>query len=340
MRDVHRAYKKSVNLNETMISPRKQIIELIEQQAIPPEKTSDALAVANIFPNGKAWQTFIDHLLLWVGGLALAFSGLFFIAYNWSDIGRLAKFGLVELFMVLAIIVFWKQGETKVSGKISLVVATIFLGVLLALYGQTYQTGADTWQLFFNWALMMLPWAMIARFAVIWVIWIVLINLSIILYHQTFGGIFLLLVDSDTEILWLLFFFNTLALATWEYLSKTWRWLAKYWAIRLLAVSSGVPITWLVLHAIFDPVGSNFLSGLVWMIWLSVLYYFYRRIKTDLFMLAGGCLSGIVVLITLMSKQMLNDWSAGSFLILFFMVISLGAGAAVWLRNVYQEWHS
>jgi len=33
-------------------------------------------------------------------------------------------------------------------------VSTILVGVLLALVGQTYQTGADTWQLFFYWAIL------------------------------------------------------------------------------------------------------------------------------------------------------------------------------------------
>ena len=323
-----------------MTSPRNQIIEFVEQGAIPAEKIVDALTAAKVTPDGQAWRTFIDHLLLWLGGLALAFAAMFFVAYNWNDIGRFAKFGLVEVLIVLAIIAYWKLGEHQVAGKVSLLMATIFLGVLLALYGQTYQTGADPWQLFFYWALLMLPWALIGRFPAIWIIWVVLINLSIVLYHQAFGGLFWLGFGSDMGMLWLVFFFNTLALIAWEFLAKTWRWLSERWAIRLLGVGSGVPMTWLALHAIFDRGDVNISPVLAWAAWLVVLYFIYRRIRPDLFMLAGGCLSGIVVVVTFLSKHMLKDWSTDDFLVLALLVIGLGTGAAVWLRSVHREWQS
>ena len=324
-----------------MTSPRNQITELIEQGIIPAEKIGDALSVAKVVPDGMAWRTFIDHLLLWLGGLALAFAAMFFIAYNWSDIGRFARFGMVEVLMVLAIAAYWKFGGHTVAGKVSLLMATIFLGVLLALYGQTYQTGADPWQLFFNWALLMLPWALIGRFPAIWIVWVALINLSIVLYHQAFRGVFSAMIGSDTSMLWLVFCFNTLALAVWEFLSGTWHWLSERWAVRLMAAGSGVPITWLALNAIFKELGEvNLLAGLVWAIWLAALYFIYRKIKPDLFMLAGGCLSGIVVLVSFLLRHILEDYFAGSFLFLALVVIGLGTGAAIWLRNIHRAWQS
>jgi len=165
-----------------MSTPRRQLIDIIEQGIIPPKKIDAALSIAKITPDGKNWRTFIDHLLLWLGGLALAFAVLFFIAYNWKDLGHFAKFGMVEGFIVLTIAVYCKLAENSIASKVSLLVATISLGVLLALYGQTYQTGADSWQLFFNWALLMLPWAIIGRFPAIWILWVVLMNVSIIAY--------------------------------------------------------------------------------------------------------------------------------------------------------------
>ncbi|MES9883852.1 MAG: DUF2157 domain-containing protein [Sedimenticola sp.] len=319
-----------------MISPRNQIIKLVEQGAISTEKIGDALTAAKVTPDDNAWRTFIDHLLLWLGGLSLSFSAMFFVAYNWNDIGRFAKFGMVEVFIVLAIVAYWKLGEHKVVGKVSLLVATIFLGVLLALYGQTYQTGADPWQLFFNWALLMLPWALIGRFPAIWIVWVVLINLSIVLYHQAFRSVFWLMLAPDTGMLWVVFCFNTLALIVWEFLAETWRWLSKPWAIRILAGGSGVPMTWLVLHTIFERGEGNFYPGVVWAIWMAVLYFIYRKIRPDLFMLAGGCLSGIVVLVMLLTDHMLKDWSPISFLLLALLVIGLATGTAVWLRKVHR----
>ena len=254
-----------------MISSRSQLIDLIEQGAIPAEKIGDALIVTKVAPDGKTWRTFIDHLLLWLGGLALAAAVMFFIAYNWNDIGRFAKFGMVEGFIVLAIVAYCRFGGHSAASKVSLLVATICLGVLLALYGQTYQTGADPWQLFFNWALLMLPWAIIGRFPAIWIFWVVLMNTSIVLYHQTFPGVFWFMSGSETGMLWLTFICNTLLLAAWEFLADIWHWLSERWAIRLLATGSGVPMTWLVLHTIFARSDGSVLPGLVWMIWVALM---------------------------------------------------------------------
>lgn len=324
--------------DSAMISSRNQFIDLVKQGAIPAEKINDALKATRVAPNGNAWRTFIDQLLLWLGGLALAFAVLFFIAFNWDDIGRFAKFGMVEGLIILAIVVFCKAGHHTVAGKVSLLFATICLGVLLALYGQTYQTGADPWQLFFSWAVLILPWTIIGRFSALWVILIMLINISLLLYHQSFGGIFFMF-DSKTGVLWLAFILNTLFLISWELVAASWHRMSERWPLRLLATVGGIPLTWLVLHSIFTHDGGP-LPGIVWSIWLAAMYVIYRRTRLDLFMLACGCLSGITVVTSFLGEQMLEDFSAGSFLVLSLMVIGMGGRAAFWLKNVHRECQS
>ena len=320
-----------------MTSPRSQIIKFIEQGAIPKEKISAALTATQIAPDARSWRTFIDQLLLWLGWLALAFGVMFFIAYNWGDIDHFTKFGMVEGLIVLAIVAYSKFGEDTTASKLSLLVATICLGVLLALYGQIYQTGADPWQLFFNWALLMLPWALVGRFPAIWIVWVMLINTSIVLYHQAFGLTFWFMSGSDTGMLWLVFFFNTLSLVVWEFSTNRWHWLSERWAIRLLAIGSGVPVTMLILHAIFSPALDGVVSYLAWATWLALMYFVYRKVRSDLFMLAGCCLSGITVTISFLGKHLLADGSPGSFLFLALVVIGMGAGAAIWLKKIHQE---
>lgn len=323
-----------------MTSARNQIIELIEQDCILPEKMHEALATTSVAPDGRSWRIFIDHLLLWLGGLALAFAVMFFVAYNWDDLGRFAKFGMMEGLIVLTVLAYWKLDKDRVPAKVSLLMASIFLGVLLALYGQTYQTGADPWQLFFNWALLMLPWAIVGRFSAIWMLWIGLINVSIILFHMTFRNALWMMFDSDMAMLWWVFVFNTVALVAWEFLENRWAWLAERWATRLLAVVSGTAITWLVLYAIFDHRQGDTVSTVVWLFWSAGLYFVYRMKKPDLFMLAGGCLSGIVVVTSFLARHLLDHADAGGFLLLALMIIGLGTGAAIWLRNVHREWSS
>ncbi len=320
-----------------MTSHRGRIIELFTQGIIPKPKINDALTALKITPDGKSWRIFIDHLLLYLGGLALAFSLMFFIAYNWKDIGHFAKFGMVEGFMALSIAVYCKYAENSIISKVLLLVATVSLGVLLALYGQTYQTGADPWELFFCWAFLMVPWAVIGRFPAIWIVWVALINTSIILYSQTFEGIFGFVFSSESSMLWLIFFFNTLIFVAWQFLERTWVWLSERWAICLLALGSAVPLTWLVLFSIIDYRGGGGFSVLLWMGWLVAMYATYRIVKTDLFMLAVGCLSGITVTVTFLGKHLLPGAEAGAFLVLAIIVIVMGGGAAMWLKEIYQE---
>ncbi|MCW8932291.1 MAG: DUF2157 domain-containing protein [Gammaproteobacteria bacterium] len=323
-----------------MFSRRQQIIEYIEKGSIPQDKIREALVTVKVTPGNQDWKHFIDSILLWFGGLALSFSMLFFIAYNWNEIGRFAKFAMVESVMILAIIAYWRLGSNSMTGKVSLVSATLFLGVLLGLYGQTYQTGADPWQLFFYWAIFMLPWALVGRFAALWIIWIILLNISIVLYYSVFSGLFGFVFNSEMKLLWLLFIFNTFVLIVWELLSMKWHWLDKAWAIRLLAVASGLCVTTLVLESIFSSAGFSSLSALVWGLWMAALFYTYRILKHDLFMLAGFCFSGIVVLVSFLGNQMLQQGDASAFLILALIVIGLGAGSAIWLRNIHREWQS
>ncbi|MBN2143820.1 MAG: DUF2157 domain-containing protein [Candidatus Aureabacteria bacterium] len=320
-----------------MSSPRRQLIDLIEQGTIPAEKIEAALAAVKVTPDGKSWRTFIDQFLIWLGGLALAFAVMFFIAYNWKSLGHFTKFAMVEGFMALAIAAYCKLADNTIAGKVWLLVAAISLGVLLALYGQTYQTGADPWQLFFNWALLMLPWALISRFPAIWIVWVALVNVSIIMYYLTFGGIFGFVIGSESGMLWGTFLFNTFAFIAWQLLVKAWHWLSQNWAVRLLAVGSGVPLTWLVLFSIFNHREADFLPGLVWGIWLGAMYCVYRKLKVDLFMLAGCCLSAITVIISFLGKHLLHHGDSGVFLFLALVVIAMGGGSALWLKKVSQE---
>src|SRR5690554_6343654 len=152
-----------------MASIRSELTGLIEQGAISRVEVARAVALSGLYPTGRAWSVFLDRLLLRLGTLALVGGVLFFIAYNWAEMGRWLRFGLVQAALVIAIGVYGGcQGEGQGKGKVAaaraaLLAAALLLGVLLALFGQVYQTGADPWQLFFFWALLLLPWTLVAR---------------------------------------------------------------------------------------------------------------------------------------------------------------------------------
>ena len=313
------------------------LVDLLEQGFIPADKINDALKITKVLPDGLAWRTFIDQLLMWIGGLAIAFSIMFFIAFNWDDLGRFAKFSLVQFAIAGALLFYLRHDASKTSAKVSLLAATVLVGVLLALYGQTYQTGADPWQLFFNWALLVLPWVLIGRFSVLWAVWLVLINVSIVLYQQTFHSMLWMVVDQEVDLLLLLFAFNTVTLIIWELATTRFNWLAERWPPRMLAIVSGTCITVLAIYSIID---TNVNYGFLWLISMAGLLYIYLRVLRDLFMIAGFCTSCITVIIIFLAYNILDNANEGGFLLLALLTIGMGAGSAVWLRNLHQEWLS
>ncbi len=320
-----------------MTSNRDTLTRLIEQGSISEDDISEALRISKLSPDGIAWITFLSKLMLWLGGLSIALAGLFFIAYNWNELGRFSKFAMVEVTIVLTTIGYLKLAKYTVAAEIVLMMNVIFIGVLFALFGQTYQTGADPWQLFFNWALVITPFVIIGRSTVLIVFWLALINLTLMLHLQLRHSMFGYLFQTDASLLWSSFGLNISALILWEYFNRHFEWLNKRWAIRLLATVSGVAISWLCIFNIFED-GNNYVWGVpIWLLWMAAIYYYYRRIQIDLFMISGYCLSGIVIVTSAQIKLTFQDFLSINFLMVAITIIGLSTASSVWLRKIHRE---
>jgi len=171
-----------------MTQSRRTIEQLLNQGTLPTEKADTAALLLDVYPSKRTWLQFFDKALLIVGGVALVLSLVFFIAYNWLYMGKLAKFALVEGALTITIALYvalsFRQRFAFIR-QLLLLIASIITGSLLALFGQVYQTGADTWQLFFGWAVLILPWVIIARFPALWLLWLGLINTVTLFYIDT-----------------------------------------------------------------------------------------------------------------------------------------------------------
>ncbi|MEP7083141.1 MAG: DUF2157 domain-containing protein [Betaproteobacteria bacterium] len=114
----------------------------------------------------------VGHLLpriVAVLGAALTGLGLIlWIAANWSTLGRFGRFALLE-----AVIVAMALGAMlRPAARVPLaLLAMLGIGGLFAYFGQTYQTGADPWQLFALWAVLALPLCVALRSDVLWTPW-------------------------------------------------------------------------------------------------------------------------------------------------------------------------
>lgn len=319
---------------------RSTIFEWSEQGRLRPEALPQVLRQTGITPAAADWRRLFDRLTLWIGAVFLAAAVIFFFAYNWQEMGRYAKFGLAESMIVAALAAAWKLGLDRAAGKAALLAATLLTGALLALVGQTYQTGADTYELFTVWALAAAPWVAIGRFAALWLVWIGLLNMAAWLYFRTFGGLLGVLFSVE-EVWWVLFALDTLALCLWQ--AAAWRgiaWLQARWPLRVLATAAGTMLTFLAIWTMFESRNSDVGTFLAYVAWMGAIYYVYRHRITDVFMLAGGVLSGIAVIACFLGKHLLKHNDGAGFLIIGIMVIGLSAAAGFWLKNVAKEEHA
>lgn len=124
----------------------------------------------------------VRGLLLLVGVTLLACAVVFFVAANWSAIAALGRMGLVALGIVLCAGVALHVGLKTGGGHAAVTLAGLLIGPLLMLYGQTYQTGADAWELFFGWTLLLVPFVAATRALGLSLVALLLVHVTVPLF--------------------------------------------------------------------------------------------------------------------------------------------------------------
>jgi len=107
---------------------------------------------------------------------------VFFFAYNWDDLSPFTKFGLLQAGLVISVFAAVRLKIASPAGQALLISASIFTGVLFAVIGQVYQTGADAYELFTAWSVLILPWVIASRSSAHWFLWIIICLTALSLY--------------------------------------------------------------------------------------------------------------------------------------------------------------
>lgn len=318
-----------------MTSPYHQLTHWVTQNQLRPEDLNTALHQTQIWPSPQSWYRFISNSLLWLGFSFLACGLVFFFAYNWEAIGKFGKFALAAAFVLGALLVVLWQGVDNIAGQSALFAAGVGLGALLALIGQTYQTGTDPFELFVLWAIMLLPLALLGQNTAMWLLWITVSNLGLALYITTIPadlGIFRGFMGFSREPKWWIgFLFNTGLLLAWE-LGRHYQKFGLDGRLgpRSLAVLSGSCIS--LLGLLDDGMG-------LWLaiLWLLLFFFAYRMVLLDLFMLAGAVLAAITFGLRLIGEPVLHAGGTGGFLFLALFVIGVSMISVQWLRQLAKE---
>lgn len=197
-----------------------------------------------------------------VAVLAAALLGMgliFWVAANWEDLGRTGRFALIQaVFAVSCLGAFvFPAARTPL-----LLIAMLAIGGLFAYFGQTYQTGADPWQLFAVWAVLALPLCLVARSDVLWTPWMLVLATGITLWMQAHTRHSWLVRAEDFDILLSGWAALLVACALVSPLLARWTGTG-VWPLRLGLVLAVIMITGSGLNSLFgSDIASPYWAGL------------------------------------------------------------------------------
>lgn len=315
-----------------------------------------AAELAGLEPDATAWRRHLDRFLAAVAALLIVAGITAFFAWNWAELHRLLKFALIESGIVVAVLLAWRLQLDSPAGRASLFAAAFLVGVLLALYGQVYQTGADPYGLFLAWAILVLPWVLIGRQPGLWLMLVLLFCIALILYwiqvlHPPDGS--WLLIQLLGPLVWLgstvmdwrlaslLFAFTVAAIVAWELAAAGGiPWLESRLFPRLVGLIALYTVLGPTLIMIFAVsldwhIGGRIVSPLLFVAALATSLWYYQYRRLDLLMLTMTLFAGILAIMALAIRHLFQGF--GSLLLLAALLVGLVGAAAFWLRDVARR---
>ena len=313
---------------------RALLFRLAEDGALSAAELARAAALAELAPAPAEWRHALDRLLAFGGVLLVAAAVVFFFAYNWDAMHRFTKFGLAIAALGGACGAALLAAPFGTLHRAALFGACVATGALLALIGQTYQTGADVWELFAAWAALMSPFALLSRSSASWALCVVVANAALMrsLSQSVWWG----LVDSLFHVRSLLAIagFNLVVLLVFEGFERRLIAHPGRWLQRLAAVGVVGP---LCVGAVLGWWERDFLPALwIFAIGAAVGGVVYRRRRCDLAILALIVYAAIAVLAAgLMRALRVDNFLTINMVGLF--IIGVSAWAGLWLTGVHRQ---
>ena len=310
-----------------------------EAAALSRAATHRAREIAAASPEGAAWQRFLARALALLGTALVVAGVVCFFAFNWDRIGRFGKLALIEVAIAAAALVgYWKL--PRLSGQIAIAAAAVLVGPLLGVYGQTYQTGADPYGLFITWALLITPWVLAARFTVLWLLEVVLLDVGLGLWWAQAGRPPRLYGELGPAVV--IGLVHAAAILAWEWqLRRSEPWLTARWAPQELALTGFIALLVPAASLILSPADAGSLNvvgaaGLVSLVTCIVaVFWYHQQIRPDRFMVTVAGAAGLALAAVVVGRLLMEDLDMGGvglLLVALFVIAEITYGLR-WLRQ-------
>ena len=255
-------------------------------------------SIINTTPSGKVdaqkWLRFSEVLTLSLGAGLLLSGIIFFFAYNWETIHRFVKMGIVAALLLSTFVAVVKVPMRDWVRNITIFSMCILVGAFLALFGQIYQTGADSYTLFLSWAICIVVWVVVADFYPLWVFFIGLTMLAYGLIPSVKLGFTDFVVITS---LFILFFEFSPKLIPHKSVAPKWFMTLLFSFAYTLAV---IMISLVIFNGFFFI---YFSVGIA----MSVATLFYAFMKRNLMLYSVFCI-GVLTIIFELLIRIIDDW--------------------------------
>jgi uncharacterized membrane protein len=326
------------------------------QHALSAPVVHSALRLSGGQPDGPAWRDFAARLLHGAGLGAVGAGVLFFVAANWQDYGVLGRFVLLQAALLASVgVALWRPPPLAL-GQGALLLATLLTGGLLALFGQSYQSGADVHELFFVWSLLALPFALAGGSGALWALWWFVLNVALALLCGWVGAehVFWRMLDGraigQPTLLMLPCLCNLAAAALFAWVAKTrFAAAAPHWLVRLL---TNFGFAYGSLACIGVVMGEGLWRGqqsaaagegaLVMLVFVAIslgLGFDTLRRRSDVFNMALLAASWITISTTWLVKSMRFS-EMGAFFMIAFWLVATSTAASLLLMHWVRAWQS
>lgn len=281
------------------------------------------------------WGYWIGNILLILGWVFILSGIIYFFAFNWENMSVRYKFSTIQVGILVCFAGAWAYSLNTLRGQLFLTGGCILIGVFLAVFGQTYQTGADSYQLFLAWTLIITPFVIISQFAPLWAIWLLLLNMTVILFWQQEISV---VREQEYYIYAILLLINGIALLLREqlyYRKVTFlqgRWLRILLSLAIIIISF-IPISSLIMSHSFAN-NALVLSAIFGIIMHLGFLFHYRYHLRDRWVYAMTLIS-LSLLTCEVGYRLLEKFVANKmldYLLLTILVILVFSGSAYILR--------
>lgn len=315
---------------------------LFKDGRLPIEAWSRSQQLAEFIPTRSDWLRFADLLMAGMGTIFLLAGIVFFFAFNWDDLSKWNRFAIVEGAVIVATLMAFILKLDKWGGRLALGAATILMGVALVVISQEYQTGADSYRLFQMWLILITGWVLISRWNIMYLIWMILLNITIGLYWQQIIGtswqsynLLVLIINFSFVLAWdLIAYFTEI-----DFMQKG------RWFLYIFIMTGLIHATSLMSQYILS-IGNSYdapimpTSPFVYLAMVAIIWAVYTNIRPDLSILTATALSILVVGIVGSGRIIFEVFDDGFFAFLLMAIITIGltAALATGLRRLQHTW--